>query len=653
MSIIIQEPQAEPVQDKCNAEFYRLLAKLPAAAYTCDVDGLITYVNERAVELWGREPLLNDPVDRFCGSFRLFSPDGSPIRHDGCWMALALRDGRAYNEQEIIIQRPDGSRCIVLAYANPFLDEQGKLIGAVNVLVDITDRRRAQLARSQLAAIVESSDDAIISKDLNGIVQSWNAAAQRLFGYSAEQAVGRHISFLIPADRADEEDRILARLRAGERVYHFDTVRVRSNGQPIHVSLTISPIRDDTGRIVGASKIARDITDRKQDEERIYGLMAQLKEADLRKTEFLAMLAHELRNPLAPLLNMLEIMKRADGNGQIIEQVRSTLERQLAQMVRLVDDLLDVSRITRSKLQLRTERVQLASVIHQSVEACRPLAERAKHELNVSVPAEPMYLHADPVRLAQVFGNLLNNACKYTEPGGRIWLSAERQGSDVVVKVKDTGSGIPSDKLSCIFEMFTQIDRSLERSQGGLGIGLTLVKRLVEMHGGSVEAHSEGEGLGSEFLVRLPLFLGDPKIESPKRIVEPVLTTGHRILIVDDNRDAAGSLATLLTITGNETQSAHDGLEAVEMAAKFRPAVVLLDIGLPKLNGHDVCRRIREQPWGDKMVLVALTGWGQDEDRRQSKDAGFDYHMVKPLEFAALMSLLAELKEMQLPSSGM
>ena len=642
MPVLSHEPQAQPARHRGDLEVRHLLAKLPVAAYTCDADGLITYFNERAVQLWGREPTLNDPVDRFCGSFRLFSPDGSPMPHGECWMALALRDGKAYNGQEIVIERPDGNRCIALAYANPLLDERGKLVGAVNVLVDITDRRRAELARSQLAAIVESSDDAIISKDLNGVIQSWNAAAQRLFGYTAEQAVGRHISFLIPAERADEEDRILARLRAGERVYHFDTVRVRSDGQSIHVSLTISPIRDQAGRIVGASKSARDITDRKQAEERIYGLMTQLKEADQRKDEFLALLAHELRNPLAPLLNMLEIMKRGSGNGDLIEQVRSTLERQLGQMVRLVDDLLDVSRITRTKLELRKERVELASVIHQSVEACRPLAEGARHELNVSLPPEPVYLHADPVRLAQVFGNLLNNACKYTEPGGRIWLTAERQGSVVVVNVKDTGLGIPSDKLASIFEMFTQIERSLERSQGGLGIGLTLVKRLVEMHGGSVEAYSEGQGRGSEFRVRLPIVIEKSQPQTPEPTAEQTPTTANRILVVDDNRDAATSLALLLKISGHETQTAHDGLEAVEVAAAFRPDVVLLDISLPKLSGHDACRRIRQQSWGKNMVLVALTGWGQDEDRRQSKEAGFDHHMVKPVDFAALMSLLAE-----------
>ena len=641
MELVSQPPQTQPTPPWSGLEFLRLLEKLPAAAYTCDAEGLITYFNERAVALWGREPKLNDAADRFCGSFKLFWTDGSPMPHDECWMALALRHAKAYNGLEIVLERPDGSRWVALAHANPFFDEQGGLAGAVNVLVDITDRKQGELARAHLSAIVESSDDAIISKDLNGFIQSWNAGAQRLFGYTAEQAVGRHISFLIPAERADEEERILASLRAGERVYHFDTVRVRSDGQPVYVSLTISPVRDEAGRIIGASKVARDITDRKLAEERTYRLLTQLQEADRRKDEFLAMLAHELRNPLAPLYNILEIMKQGDGNGNLIEQVRSTLERQLGQMVRLVDDLLDVSRITRGKLKLRKERVELASVIHQSVEVCRPLAEYAKHELNVSLPPEAIYLYADPMRLAQVFGNLLNNACKYTDPGGRIGLTAERRSSDVVVNVKDTGVGISPDKLGSVFEMFTQIDRSLERSQGGLGIGLTLVKRLVEMHGGSVEAYSEGPGRGSEFVVRLPILIEKAKAKTPT--AEQMPTTAHRILIVDDNRDSATSLDTLLKLTGNETQTAHDGLEAVEAAAMFRPDVMLLDIGLPKLNGYDACRRIREYSWGRNMVLVALTGWGQDKDRRQSKDAGFDHHMVKPVDFDALMKLLASL----------
>jgi signal transduction histidine kinase len=384
-----------------------------------------------------------------------------------------------------------------------------------------------------------------------------------------------------------------------------------------------------------------DVEDKYQTERRVYDLLAELKNADRRKDEFLAMLAHELRGPLAPIRNMLEVMKRTDGDGAVLQHARSTMEQQLRQLVRLVDDLIDVSRITRNKIELRREHITLSSIIHQAVEACRPTVEREDLQLNVTLPAEPIYLYADPVRLTQVFSNILNNACKFTEAGGRISLTAEQKGKDLTVRIKDSGIGIAPDKLGSVFELFTQVDRSLERSQSGLGIGLSLVKRLVEMHQGTVTAHSEGLGRGSEFIVHLPVIVKEPKEDTPKPIPEQPVTP-RRILIVDDNTDPASSLAMLLKISGNETHTAQDGLEAVEKAQQIRPDVILLDIGLPKMNGLDTCRRIREQPWGKNMVLVAMTGWGQDDDRRQSKAAGFDHHMVKPVDHDALMKLLAE-----------
>lgn len=628
--------------DNGHVELNRLLDMLPAAAYTCDAEGLVTYFNERAAQLWGRAPRLNDPADRFCGSFKLFTVEGAPVRHDQCWMALALRDGKSYDGQEIVIERPDGSRWTALAHASPFFDDRGRVIGAVNVLVDISERRRAELTRSHLAAIIDSSDDAIVSKNLNGVVESWNAAAERLFGYTAEQAVGRHISFLFPPDRLDEEDRILARLRAGERVYHFDTVRVRSDGQPIQISVTISPIRDDSGRIIGASKIARDISDRKRAEDQILGLLTQLKEADRRKDEFLATLAHELRGPLAPLCALQELLKHGTGNGEMLHQVRDTMERQLGQMVRLVDDLLDVSRIAQNKLQLRRERIDLASIVSQAVEISRPLAEQAGHELVVHLPPQQVFLNADRARLTQIISNLLTNACKYTDRGGRIDLIAERQGGDAVVRVADTGIGIPAEKLSSVFELFAQVQPATEQSRGGLGIGLNVVKRLVEMQGGSVSVSSPGPGRGSEFTVRMPACAETPEPKRPQgsdmgdRPPAP-----RRILVVDDNIDSATSLAMLLDFSGNETATAYDGLAAVEAVESFRPDVVLLDISLPKLDGHEAARRIRSQEWGKDVVLVALTGWAQEEDRRRSKEAGFDEHMLKPVDFGELTKYLA------------
>jgi CheY-like chemotaxis protein/two-component sensor histidine kinase len=370
-----------------------------------------------------------------------------------------------------------------------------------------------------------------------------------------------------------------------------------------------------------------------------------LRDADHRKDEFLATLAHELRNPLAAVSNGVQLMRLANGDGPAIEQARAMMERQLSQLVRLVDDLLDVSRITRGKLQLCKERVELTRVLQQALESSGPLIGAAHHELTVTIPPERILVEADVNRLAQVFSNLLNNAAKYTPEGGRIWLKAERQGSDVVVAVRDTGTGIPPAMLPRIFEMFTQVDRPLERAEGGLGIGLTLVKRLVEMHGGTVEALSEGQGKGTEFVVRLPAILGT-QTQQPATAKDETQPSGPRcrILVVDDNRDSADSLAILLDLMGNEVATAYDGLEAIAVAESFRPDTILLDIGLPRLNGYETARRIREQPWSKGVVLIALTGWGQEEDRRRSREAGFDQHLVKPIDPAMLRALLAGLQ---------
>jgi signal transduction histidine kinase len=379
---------------------------------------------------------------------------------------------------------------------------------------------------------------------------------------------------------------------------------------------------------------------------RVDGLLSIARirgEADRRKDEFLAILAHELRGPLAPLSNMLHVAKRADGNETLIRRAHDTMERQLAQLVRIVDDLLDVSRISRDRLELRRQHIELAPVVCQAVEDCRPLAECLRHEISVTLPPHPVYLHADAARLAQVFCNLLTNACKYSLPGGHVAVTAERRGNDVVVKVQDTGIGIPTDKIDSVFELFTQVDSSSQQARSGLGIGLSLVKRLVEMHGGKVTACSEGPGRGSEFVVRLPALEVDYShtqlaTNSPDGERPP---TTQRILVVDDDSEQAASLAELLRMAGHATQTAHDGLAAVDAADRFRPDVVLLDIGLPKLDGYAAARKMREQPWGKDLLLVAVTGWGQEKARRDSRAAGFDAHMVKPVDYPALMKFLA------------
>lgn len=377
---------------------------------------------------------------------------------------------------------------------------------------------------------------------------------------------------------------------------------------------------------------------------------AALQEAGDRKSQFLAMLAHELRNPLAPIRNGVEILQHLHGGDLETKAVTEMMQRQVGQMVRLVDDLLDVSRISRGRIELRKEPLELASIVHHAVEAIRPVCGGLEQELSVTLPPEPIYLHADPARLTQVIGNLLNNACKFTEKGGRIGLTVERAGSDALIRVQDTGIGIAAEQNPRIFEMFVQADTSLERLRDGLGLGLTLVKSLVEMHDGSIVARSAGIGQGSEFVVRVPVLssVPPPRPRQPSD-AERVTAIQRRILVVDDNRDSTDSLATLLKETGHEVYIAYDGLEAIECAKRVKPDVVLLDIGLPRLNGYEAARRIREQQ-GNGLTLVALTGWGQDEDRRRAREAGFDSHLVKPVDVAALGRLLAATAAEQRPA---
>ncbi|HWN42875.1 MAG TPA: PAS domain S-box protein [Thermoanaerobaculia bacterium] len=739
------------------------LASIGDAVISTDAEGRVTYLNGVAEVLtgWSQAEAAGQPL-----------PDIFHIVHEHTRQPVenpalrSLKEGRVVGlaNHSVLIAR-DGTELPIDDSAAPMLDESGTPVGAVLVFRDVSGSRRAEEAQARLAAIVESSDDAIISKTLDGIIRTWNAGAERIFGYTAEEAVGRSITLIIPPDRLDEEREILGRLTRGERIEHYETLRMAKDGRHLDISLTVSPIRDGEGRVIGASKVARDVTHRKQaenalqaseqrfrtltahapvgifmadregnclfvnerwckmaglspeeargegwvraihpdDKERVFhewsaatqagraftseyrfrtpagkvtwlqgnaigqrdeaGEVSEyigtitditeqreaveaLKDADRRKDEFLALLAHELRNPLAPLRNGLQVMRLASGDANAVARLRDMMDRQLSHMVRLIDDLLDVSRFSRNKMELRRSRVLLADMVSSAVETARPVVEAAGHELTISLPPEPIHLDADLTRLAQVFGNLLNNSAKYTERGGQIWLTATRQGGEVQVAVRDTGIGIPASALPTIFDMFSQVDRSIERSTGGLGIGLALVKGLVEIHGGSVEAASPGEGKGSTFTVRLPV-LEERAESAPDTLAEaePGFNgSKRRILVVDDHRDSATSMALMLRLMGNEVHTAHDGLEAMESAERFRPQVVLMDVGMPRLNGYEATRLIREQPWGRDMIIIALTGWGQDADRVKSKEAGCDGHLVKPVNLPDLEKILAELQ---------
>ena len=368
-----------------------------------------------------------------------------------------------------------------------------------------------------------------------------------------------------------------------------------------------------------------------------------LLDADRRKDEFLALLAHELRNPLAPIRNGLQVIRLTGRVSDDVARTQEMMDRQLTHMVRLIDDLLDISRISQNKMELRRGRVALAEVMRNAVETARPAIDAAGHELSISLPEQPAFLDADLIRLAQVFSNLLTNSAKYTPHGGRIGLTAERHGGAVVVSVRDTGIGIPVGSVVNIFNMFSQVDRSIERNTGGLGIGLALVKGLVEMHGGSVKAQSPGEGLGSTFTVTLPVV---DTVEAQARAADgqPVARAKRRVLVVDDNRDGADSLSLMLRLRGDVVQTSYDGVDAVQQAEQFRPEVVLMDVGMPRLSGLDATRRIREQRWGWEMVIIALTGWGQESDRERSHEAGCNGHLVKPVNLKDLETLLRTLK---------
>ncbi len=389
--------------------------------------------------------------------------------------------------------------------------------------------------------------------------------------------------------------------------------------------------------------LARDLAARAAialDNARLY---REVQEADRRKNDFLSMLAHELRNPLAPIRNGVHILRAIRDVDPQVREVRDMMDRQVQHMVRLVDDLLDLSRITRGKIRLQTEPVELADVLARAVETCRPLIDQRRHRLAVAPPPGPLRVDGDAVRLAQVVGNLLNNAAKYTEEGGQIWLSAAREGDEAVVRVRDSGMGIPAEMIGSVFDLFTQVDRSLDRSQGGLGIGLTLVRQLVEMHGGQVEAHSDGPGRGSEFVVRLPALAAEAVSEAPPPAPAgpPARGPGRRVLVVDDNWDAAESLALLLEVAGHQVRTCPDGRSALEAAEQFRPEAVLLDIGLPGMDGYEVARRMRQLPATRGALLVALTGYGQEDDQRRAHEAGFNHHLIKPADLEALAGLLA------------
>jgi PAS domain S-box-containing protein len=703
----------------------------------------------------------------------------------------------------VLIAKDGGERPIDDSAA-PIRDDQGRLYGAVLVFRDATEQRAAAEARERLAAIVESSNDAIIAENTSGVITSWNKAAEQLFGYTAEEAIGKSIRFIVPPELREQVAEKMEKLRQGAKADFIDTIRLRKGGQRIEVSSHISPIRNKEGEVIGAAKVAHDISDRKRTErtlrfladtsaelatlvdyqstmqriarlavpffadwcivdmidakgriERVahahadrakepllkeyverypldwnssalsvralrsgkpeliseapaafldklaadarhrelldqldprsalsvpiqirgtavgtlnfvtsdsgrrYSaadvelatelagrsavaienahLYRDLKEAHRQKDDFLAMLAHELRNPISAIQYANEIARIA---GPSEFQASDVIDRQVQHLVHLIDDLLDVSRITRGKIELRREHVDAATILQRAAATAEPVVKSRKHTLVVEAPSGPLPLFVDPTRAEQILVNLLINAAKYTPEGGQITAAAFAADGFAEFKIKDTGLGIPEPMLHRVFELFTQVNPSLDRSHGGLGIGLTVVRKLAELHGGSVSATSEGPGRGSEFTVRLPLVEAAPETDKPRKVVA-ASGAPQKMLVVDDNVDTARSLAQLLERQGHKIETAHDGYAAVEMAKSFRPDVVLLDLGLPGLDGYKVAERIRSDADFQQTRLIALSGYGQPQDRKRSKEVGFDQHLVKPVDFETLLAAIA------------
>ena len=492
-----------------------------------------------------------------------------------------------------------------------------------------------ELARDRFTELFDLAPIGYCRLDSRGRIQEINLAGARLLGVGRIQLIARALhDFIAKTD----QDRFFQHLRHGMEQLGYDQCELemrREDGSLFDARIE-SVMQQEQGANNRFLTVIRDVTERKQAQR-------SLQEADRRKDEFLATLAHELRNPLAPIVNALHIVTRPEMSEESRQAASDIIDRQISHMVRLIDDLLDVSRIAGGKLQLRREHVDLTGILQQALEASKPRLETARHRLSVSFAEQPVQLYADPVRLTQVFVNLLNNACTYTEDGGEIRLNVGLDGQQAVVSIADTGVGIATRHLPHLFDKFMQIDDDAVERKAGLGIGLWLTRELVENHGGSIVALSDGPGRGSEFVVRLPVLThGAPATRSQETQPEPAAEIHRRILVVDDNRDAVTSLAMFLRVSGNDVETAYDGVAAVDLAGRFRPDVILLDIGMPVLDGYGACRRIRQLPGGKEMLIIALTGWGQEEDMRKTREAGFDAHLVKPISPDTLGKLLHE-----------
>ena len=645
----LRRTQAE--LDASRARYFDLYDLAPVGYVTLSEHGLLLETNLAATILLG--VVRSQLVKRRLSHFIVLEDRPSYYRH--CKQLFETGKPQTW-EMRLLKQLPPQPNhpeqythhpLWVNAKASMAQDAEGAPVCRV-VINDISERmlldQRVRDQQFYTRSLIEANIDAMITTDSRGIITDANKQMESLTGCTRDELIGAPFKdYFTNPERAEA---VITLVLDKGKVADYELTARSRDGRETVVSYNATTFHDRDRRLQGVVAVARDVTERSRLERQMQLQAAELSDLHRRKDEFLAMLSHELRSPLAPIANAVQLLGLQRGSeSPIQQQARGIIERQMGQLQHLVDDLLEVSRITTGRVQLRREHVAVSGIVEVAVETARPLIEQRRHELTVSLPPERILLHADAARLEQVVVNLLTNAAKYTEEGGHVWLTVQQEGEECVLRVRDTGPGIAPALLPRIFDLFTQAKRSLDRSQGGLGIGLALVQRLTELHGGKVEACST-LGKGSEFVVRLPVA---PTNTPPSR--SSVTETGQpatrplRVLLVDDNVDTVLSFSLLLEACGHHVRTARDGLEAVQAALDYRPDLVLLDIGLPGLNGYEVAKRLRQDPGFANVVLVAVTGYGQNADRQASMEAGFNHHLVKPARLEQLQRILAAVSE--------
>jgi len=620
--------------ERFNQDF---LECVPIGICTFDAGGYLMSANSEAIRSIGREVAAGISEQQMLEGFRLYDPSGALIAPDEFPITRALRERAEVLDQEVVLQGAEGNRAILMVSARIVVDETGALKGAIGTVRDITAWRHSENAYRESEARYERAARAgkvgVWDYDVVTGALYLSPLLRELLGYDERElpnTMEAWCHIVHPDDVAPMIANTEARLAGPDDHYEIECRRLHRDGEYRTFRVRGSIIRDESGRPLRITGSDTDITEQKRIDE-------ELREAARRKDEFLAMLAHELRNPLAAISNATQLLTMPDMED-LADWSRDVIERQVGQLTRLIDDLLDVSRITRGKIDLRVETLDPTTVVHRAVDAVGPQMRELGHTLDVEIASPLPAIDGDPTRLEQVLVNLLTNAAKYTQPGGRVVVTARRERDEVGISVRDNGMGIPADVLPSVFDLFAQDKRSLDRSLGGLGIGLTIVERLVMMHGGTVSAESAGPGLGSTFTVRLP---ASSRVATTQRSdAGPLRARPRQILIVDDNVDNATGMAVLLRSAGHTVNAAHEGLGAVELVERLSPEVVLLDIGLPGLDGYEVARRIRAR-FGSRPTLIAVSGYAQESDRRRSREAGFDHHLAKPVNMSELLELIA------------